>query len=121
MDTALVETEKPPHALNLDEAETKDLGGYDRGLSKTAKSRFSSAAAVICDAKCLWRRNFFVAALDQVEVQQLLSNGHFSVDGTLIEMGSVSCHPGGCVPCGSFPSRSWSNLLNTCCANVASG
>ena len=40
MDIALVETEKPPYARNLDEAETKDLGGYDRGLSKTAKSRF---------------------------------------------------------------------------------
>ena len=111
MDIALVETEKPPHARNLDEAETKDLGGYDRGLSKTAKSRRPQPRQPICDAKCLWRRSFFVAALDQAEVKQLRWNGHFSIDGTLIEMGSVSCHPGGCVPCGSFPSRSWSNLL----------
>jgi hypothetical protein len=86
MDTALVETEKPPRARNLDEAETKDLGGYDRGLSKTAKSCCPRPRQLICDAKCLWRRSSFVAALDQAEVKQLRSNGHFSVDGTLIEM-----------------------------------
>jgi hypothetical protein len=34
MDMALVETEKPPRAQNLDEAETKDLGGYDRACPK---------------------------------------------------------------------------------------
>jgi hypothetical protein len=83
---ALVETEKPPRAQNLDEAETKDLGGYDRGLSKTAKSRCPQPRQLICDAKCLWRRSSFVAALDQAEVKQLRSNGHFSVNGTLIEM-----------------------------------
>jgi hypothetical protein len=57
-------------------------------LSKTAKSRFPRPRRRICDAKCLWRRGFLVAALDQVEVQQLISNGHFSVDGTLIEIGA---------------------------------
>jgi hypothetical protein len=111
MDIALVETEKPPHARNLDEAETKDLGGYDRGLSKTAKITISSAAAANLRREVPLAAKFFVAALDQAEVKQLLSNSHFSVDGTLIEMGSVSCHPGGCVPCGSFPSRCRCNLL----------
>jgi hypothetical protein len=83
---SLLETKKPPHARNLDEAETKDLGGHDGGLSKTAKSRFSSAAGANLRREVPLAAKFFVAALDQAEVKQFLSNDRFSVDGTFIEM-----------------------------------
>jgi len=63
MDIAVLETKKPPHARNLDEAETKDLGGYDGGLSKTAKSRFPSAVGANLRREVPRAAKFFVAAL----------------------------------------------------------